>query len=173
MMNRPWAGAKSKVDRRRCGCGGASTGCRRCARQRRGAAFTPLQGVSSKGHGKLNMQGCCQGEGIHPGRAMEREEIAAAGWLERKRRERRAPTRCGCTEAVACMTKQRRRRYGRVGGEILNRLSRVAPAAGRLSRRQRHGEKGSEVRRSHGVIDSSKPPISVPLWLREKSFFSF
>ncbi|MBM3823436.1 MAG: hypothetical protein FJ404_11205 [Verrucomicrobia bacterium] len=29
--------------------------------------------------------------------AMEREEIAAADGRERKRRERRAPTPCGCT----------------------------------------------------------------------------
>jgi len=28
---------------------------------------------------------------------MEQEEIAAADWRERKRRERRAPTTCGCT----------------------------------------------------------------------------
>jgi len=63
-------------------------------------AFTPLQGVSSKGHDRFNGQGCCQGEGIHPRRAMEREEIAAAGWRERKRRERRAPTTCGCTGAL-------------------------------------------------------------------------
>jgi len=78
----------------------ASRVCRCCARQRRGAAFTPLQGVSSKGHGSFNGQGCCQGEGIHPGRAMEREEIAAADGLERKRRERRAPTTCGGTESA-------------------------------------------------------------------------
>jgi len=38
-----------------------------------------------------------QREGIHPGRAMEREEIAASDWRERKRLERRAPTTCGCT----------------------------------------------------------------------------
>jgi len=58
--------------------------------QHREAAFTPLQGMFSKGHGEFNGQGFCQGEGIYSGRAMEREEIAAADGRERKRRERSA-----------------------------------------------------------------------------------
>jgi len=72
-----------------------------CARQHRGAAFTPPQGLSSKGHGRFNEPGCCQGEGIHPGRAMEWEEIAAVDGRERKRRERRSPTNCGCAGTAA------------------------------------------------------------------------
>jgi len=80
----------------------ASTGCWRCAWQRRSAAFTPPQGMSSKGHGRFKGQGCCQSESIHPWRAMEREEIAAADWRARKRRERRAPTACGNTADKTC-----------------------------------------------------------------------
>jgi len=52
------------------------------------------------GQGKFNGQGAARGEGIHPGRVMAwfGEEIAAAGWRERKRRERRIQPSCGCAD---------------------------------------------------------------------------
>jgi len=64
-----------------------------------GRGFDAASRRVCNGAWQVNERGCYQGRSRSPRAIHERENIAAADWRERKRRERRALTTCGCTAA--------------------------------------------------------------------------